>query len=186
MRSIVVLATLALLLAACEPDYITADRLEPFEAAQIITEAKDEILTAPLAHDSHMADLHARLSSSEEKISFDLTRAKRQLVGNTHHQRHDINVLIDSHAHTALSEVARARTRIDRFDAEARAAYLEEVRRLENLDAPTREQTETIIQAARDAFANDELDEWVNNAESSSIRAAESIQNELNRIRTSP
>lgn len=187
MRSIVVLLAFVLLaLAACQPDYITADRLEPFENERILSDARHDIMSLSLTHDARIADLHARLSSSEEKVAFDVARAKRQLVGNTHSQRHDINVLIDSHAATALSEIARIRSRVDRFDSEARDSFAQDVARLQAIDPDlvSADQVATIIASARESFVNEELDEWVNGAEQASVRSAESIQNELNRIRT--
>ena len=186
MRSIVVIALAILVLSACEPDYVTSDRLEPFVQERIISDARHELNSLIYEHEALMATLHERISSSEEKIAFDMTRAKRQLVGSRHNQRHDVNAMIDVHAYNAYSEIARARSRIDRFDAEVRTALVEQHRLIDELvvETVTEGQTAQIIEDAREALVNDQLEGWVNAAEQINVRAAEQLENELNKIRS--
>ena len=187
MRSIVVLALALLVLAACEPDYITSDRLEPFAQHNMLSDARHEFEGLAYGHEAIMADLYARLSSSEEKIAFDVVRAKRQLIGSRHSQRADVDTMIDVHAYTAYSEIARARARVERFDSDARAALAEGRARIDQLtvETITPGSVEPILEAAREALENDQLEGWVNTAEQASVRVAQQFENELNKIKSS-
>ena len=185
MRSIVVIALALLILAACEPEYVTPDRLEPFVQERIVSDARHELNGLIYEHEALVAGAYARLSASEEKVSFDVMRGKRQLVGATHSGRRDVDTMIDVHAYNAYSEIARARSRVEGFDAEVRESLAQERSRIDELDVATAtsDQTGSIIAAAREALVSDQVEGWVNTAEQASVRVADQIQNELNKIR---
>ncbi|MFT4307923.1 MAG: hypothetical protein ACMXYM_00945 [Candidatus Woesearchaeota archaeon] len=186
MRSIVVLVLALFVLTACQPDYVTSDRLEPFAQHNTLTDARHEINALALEHESRVSEAYTRLSSSEEKVAFDVVRAKRQLLGSRHSQRPDVDTMIDVHAYTAYSEIARARARIEGFDSDARAALVEQRARIDALplETITPGSVEPIIRAAREALENDKLEGWVNTAEEASVNVARQFENELNKIRS--
>jgi len=140
MRSIVVLVFALLALAACEPDYVTTEEIAPLVNERVITDAYPELDALMLEHEALIVELLSRLSSSEEKTAFDVTRAKRQLIGSTHAQRRDVDTMIDIHASNAYSEIARTRSRVERFDGEARRSFIEHRTQLSTLDDTTIDQ----------------------------------------------
>ena len=182
MRFLLLIVALALLVG-CQPEFITADALEPLRISNEGIKTRQSIDALLIDHDARIAEFHARLYSAEEKIAFDATRAKRQLVGSSDTQRRDINNMIDVHVENARAEVSRERSRVDQSAADAKAEVSRIIGELSELDGFEHDRMASLVASARESLSTETLEDSVVRAETMAVRAAESIQNELNKLR---
>lgn len=183
--TLVVLVALTTLLIACEPEYVQPSALEPYDGRLVVAEAFYELDTLVLEHQVLIADLAGRIAASEEQLAFDITRAKRRLVGVSDSNRQDINTMLDVHEQNVNTESARARSRIAAYDTSVLTIAAEQRRAIQAVDPLDADASdlERIVSVLEESMDSASVEATVASVQEAAIRATDQIENELNKIR---
>lgn len=183
---VVLILSIAISLAACEPNYVQQKDLKPTSGAIAIEAASQTITALVIENEANVAQLESQLDSSEEQLTFDVVSAKRQLVGSTASTRQDTSDLIDVQEHNGLSEIDRARSRLHAYEAASNSVAVSALKNLSAMDPASFDPTQgaQLISEVRSATNTSGISSVIGKAQSQAVTSSQAIEQALQNVRS--